>query len=147
MMAGGIADAEVYVACDALADRWACAQVALDVARRAGLPKARCFAAAHCASELASNAVRHAGGGVLVVRALGGAPAAVEIVCRDLGPGIDDLERARADGWSRGRALDAGDARTAGLGTGLGAVHRFAQSVLVTPGPRGVGTTVIVRLW
>lgn len=138
---------EVRVVCDALADRWACAQAALDVARRAGLAAARCHAAAHCASELASNAVRHAGGGVLVVRALDAARPEIEIECRDRGPGIPDVPRAMEDGWSRGRSLGPDDPRAPGLGTGLGAVQRFAQSVVITPGSGGIGTTVVVRLW
>ncbi len=78
------------------------------------------------ASELASNAARHGGGGTLWVVPDG---EGVAVVCRDRGPGIADVEVAMADGWSSGRARSADDPPRGGLGTGLGAVRRLAEWV------------------
>src|SRR4051812_45845337 len=69
--------------------------------------------AAIVATELATNLLRHAAGGELLV--LGG-PAGLDLLAWDRGPGISDIAASSADGAStRG-----------GPGTGLGAVRRLA---------------------
>jgi anti-sigma regulatory factor (Ser/Thr protein kinase) len=67
-------------------------------------------------TELATNLVRHARDGQLL---LAGRPARceVEVVSIDSGPGIEDVERSLGDGYSTGGTP----------GTGLGAVRRLAQ--------------------
>ena len=89
------------------------------------------------ATELATNLVRHGGGGELLVRPLSTAEAAgLEIVALDRGPGMLDLDEAMRDGYS-----------TAGTnGSGLGAVRRLAQGFSVFSAP-GVGTAVLARLF
>ncbi|MEU5881450.1 ATP-binding SpoIIE family protein phosphatase [Spirillospora sp. NPDC047279] len=70
-------------------------------------------------SEAASNLHKHAVNGVFgvwIVRT--GGVAAIEFVCLDSGPGIADVSRSMADGYS-----------TSGtLGIGLGAISRLADS-------------------
>jgi anti-sigma regulatory factor (Ser/Thr protein kinase) len=66
------------------------------------------------ATELATNLVRHTRGGEMIVRAAGDA---LDIVAWDRGPGIGDIERSLADGFST----------AGGAGTGLGAVSRLSD--------------------
>lgn len=95
-------------------------------------------------NELARNVVVHARAGELALRALDGAPAAaatggpsgVEVLALDKGPGIADVGRALADGFS-----------TAGTaGTGLGAARRQSQQFEVWSEP-GQGTAVVARVF
>ncbi|MCL4367924.1 MAG: ATP-binding protein/SpoIIE family protein phosphatase [Actinobacteria bacterium] len=85
-------------------------------------------------SELATNLVKHAGGGTLTLTPLS-APAGIEIESLDSGPGIPDARRATADGFS-----------TAGsLGYGLGTVNRLMDDLEITALPDGRGTRVVCR--
>src|SRR5690348_7468410 len=70
------------------------------------------------ATELATNLLRHAGGGELLLQTLGiEGTAVVEMLALDRGPGMADVERCMMDGYS-----------TIGTpGTGLGAVRRLAD--------------------
>lgn len=87
-------------------------------------------------TEAATNIVRHAGGGAIVLRALGGGDtAAVEVLALDKGPGIFNVERAMSDGYS-----------TAGTaGQGLGAIRRLAH-VFAIHSLRDVGTALLARI-
>lgn len=86
-------------------------------------------------TELATNLVRHARGGRLLVTARP-ARAEVEVLAIDQGPGIDDVDRCMHDGFStRGTA-----------GTGLGAVRRLSQQFDVHSGvPGGTVIAAVVR--
>ena len=83
-------------------------------------------------SELARNALRHAGAGSLELR-FDGEPAPGQLVARvsDRGPGIDDL----------GRLLDGSGGGAAGPGFGLVAVRRLADRFDIQSTP-GAGTVV-----
>ena len=86
-------------------------------ARAVGFPDERVNEIQIVVSELASNLVKHAGGGDLVVRAMpgDGAPG-LQVVTIDSGPGCRDIEALVRDGVStRGT-----------LGVGLGAARRLA---------------------
>ena len=69
-------------------------------------------------SELARNIVVHAGGGVVEIkppiRGTGG-KLGLEIVAKDSGPGIPDVDEALRDGFTTGT----------GLGSGLGGARRL----------------------
>ncbi|MBA8948749.1 anti-sigma regulatory factor [Actinomadura namibiensis] len=91
------------------------------------------------ATELATNLIKHARGGHLLVNVLAPAdarsPASVQLVAVDDGPGIPDVPGALADGHS-----------TAGsLGVGLGTCRRAAADFDVYS-PPGRGTAVLVRV-
>jgi serine/threonine-protein kinase RsbT len=95
---------------------------------------AECIALA--VSELATNLVRYANGGeilLLTVAKPGGTGLQVE--SHDGGPGIPDLERVLEDGFSTG----------GGLGSGLPSVRRLMDDFLISSGPNG--TTVTARKW
>lgn len=87
-------------------------------------------------TEAATNIVRHAGGGVIVLRALGsGSSAAIEMLALDKGPGLGNLERAMSDGFS-----------TSGTaGVGLGAIQRLANFFEVHS-QRDAGTALMARI-
>lgn len=88
-------------------------------------------------SELASNLVRHAGGGRLEFRGLQEeSRTGLEIESIDQGPGIPDVEEALRDGFS-----------TAGsLGYGLGAVNRLMDRLDINS-RQGQGTHLLCRRW
>ncbi|HUR93792.1 MAG TPA: SpoIIE family protein phosphatase, partial [Gemmatimonadales bacterium] len=85
---------------------------------------------------LATNLVRHAGGGEMLARPLARkGEAGVEVVTLDRGPGIARVDQALRDGFS-----------TAGTnGVGLGAVSRLASRCDLYSMP-GTGTAVVARM-
>jgi anti-sigma regulatory factor (Ser/Thr protein kinase) len=84
-------------------------------------------------TELATNLVRHAGGGEIIVGA--GPGRTVDAISVDRGPGITDPGRARVDGYST----------QSGPGNGLGAIDRLSATMDMQTGP-GQGTVIAVRL-
>jgi serine/threonine-protein kinase RsbT len=91
-------------------------------------------------SELARNVVRYAtdGRGEAEMRPLAGAGgvAGLEIVVRDEGPGIADVDLALREGYTSGR----------GLGMGLPGTRRLMDEMAIDSAP-GRGTTVTIRKW
>jgi serine/threonine-protein kinase RsbT len=88
-------------------------------------------------SELARNILKYAGRGeVVIARITGDRGAGVEIIARDRGPGIADVERALQDHFS-----------TSGtLGLGLPGVRRLMAEFEIVSSP-GQGTCVTARKW
>lgn len=87
-------------------------------------------------TELATNLVKHATNGVLVLRVVSEANgSSVEVLALDAGPGIADITACVRDGYS-----------TAGSpGTGLGAIIRLS-SLSEIYSLQGKGTAVLARL-
>ncbi|HET9741508.1 MAG TPA: ATP-binding SpoIIE family protein phosphatase [Terriglobales bacterium] len=86
-------------------------------------------------SELARNVLLHGGGGEIVLQCVGSdTGSAVNVLALDRGPGIQDVGRALADGYS-----SAGTS-----GTGLGAVNRMASLEVYTQA--GKGTAVLATV-
>ncbi len=112
-------------------------RLAVSVGARAGLSPAESSDLGIVATEIASNAVLHAGGGELVLRLLG-APGAggLELLCIDRGPGMADVAASSRDGHSTGGTM----------GTGLGAARRIAHQFDIHS-VAGLGTIVLVRMW
>jgi serine/threonine-protein kinase RsbT len=90
-------------------------------------------------SEVARNIVTHAGRGEIEMQVISaedrrnGEPA-VEVIARDDGPGIADIDLAMQDGYSTGR----------GLGLGLPGARRLMDEFEITS-EVGVGTTIVMR--
>jgi anti-sigma regulatory factor (Ser/Thr protein kinase) len=101
-----------------------------------GIDEVTAERAAIVATEAARNAVRHGGGGMLILRGLGPPErGGVELLALDRGPGIPDLAAALRDGYS-----------TAGTpGHGLGAMSRLATRFEVWSAP-GAGTAVLAHV-
>lgn len=112
-------------------------RLAVTVGRRAGLSAAESSDLGIVVTEIASNAVRHAGGGELILRLLGGPEAGgVEMLCVDRGRGMINVAESSRDGHSTGGSM----------GTGLGAARRIAH-VFDIHSVAGLGTLVLARLW
>jgi anti-sigma regulatory factor (Ser/Thr protein kinase) len=106
-------------------------------AQALGFDDAAAGRAALVATELGTNLVKHARGGRLLLAAVQGDDGAplLELMSLDDGPGITDIGRSMADGYS-----------TAGTpGTGLGAARRLsALFELHTAVPHG--TLIVARI-
>ncbi len=89
------------------------------------------------ASELARNILKYAGTGhISHSQLVDGAKRGVEVVARDEGPGIADVDQALADNFS-----------TSGtLGLGLPGVKRLVDEFDLNS-EVGVGTTVAFKVW
>lgn len=81
-------------------------------------------------SEIARNAIIHGGGGEMSVY-VDARRGRVTILCRDDGPGIEDMQTAMRDGYST----------TKSMGRGLGGAKRLADAFELISAP-GEGTTV-----
>ncbi|MBB6095118.1 anti-sigma regulatory factor (Ser/Thr protein kinase) [Povalibacter uvarum] len=93
--------------------------------------------AAIVATELASNLVKHGGGGQLLVSSYeDGSGHGIQCIALDRGRGIANLQECMRDGYS-----------TAGgsAGAGLGAVQRQSSFMQVASWP-GVGTALLARI-
>jgi anti-sigma regulatory factor (Ser/Thr protein kinase) len=98
---------------------------------RAGFDQTGVGRAAIVVTELATNLLKHAGGGEIVLDTAEG----LQILALDKGPGMSDVEACLADGYSTGGTR----------GEGLGAIRRQSQAFEVYSRP-GLGTAVLTRL-
>jgi serine/threonine-protein kinase RsbT len=88
-------------------------------------------------SELARNIVSYARDGEITIRPLANAAQqGLEIIARDRGPGIKDVEQV----------LQVGFSTSGGLGLGLPGVRRLMDEFEIQSKP-GAGTTVVARKW
>lgn len=88
-------------------------------------------------TEAATNLVKHATGGEILLYALqSGRVGGVEVLALDRGPGIANVAQVLRDGYS-----SAGSP-----GTGMGAIRRLADSFDIYSIP-GTGTALLARLW
>ena len=88
-------------------------------------------------SELANNIVKYAGcGEILMDRINIGSRTGIQVIARDRGPGIEDVQQAMADHYSSGNTL----------GLGLPGVKRMMDEFELTSEP-GKKTTVTIRKW
>jgi serine/threonine-protein kinase RsbT len=88
------------------------------------------------ASELSRNVWVHAKGGLARVAVLRGNRIGVELSFVDRGPGIADINRALAGGYSTANSL----------GLGLSGTKRLVDEFHIETEP-GRGTTVVIRKW
>jgi len=88
-------------------------------------------------TELATNLLKHAGGGEIILRTIQTEDQpGIEILSLDKGPGIRDINECLRDGYS-----------TVGSpGTGLGAIHRLSSFFDIYSLP-GQGVVALSRMW
>ncbi|MFJ8081818.1 SpoIIE family protein phosphatase [Streptomyces sp. NPDC096205] len=109
---------------------------------RAGLDAHSTAVAALVATELATNLVKHASGGRIVINLAGPsgtraqAVPGVQIASLDHGPGIDDVPAALRDGYTTARTS---------LGAGLGTCLRLSGDFDLHSRP-GRGTVAVARI-
>jgi serine/threonine-protein kinase RsbT len=115
-------------------------QQAREVARDLGFGLVDQSRIATAVSELTRNVVRYAtnGQGEVLIREL--EPSAmgigIEVIVRDDGPGIANVEQALREGFSSGT----------GLGMGLSGTRRLTDEMVIDSA-LGRGTTVTIRKW
>jgi len=112
-------------------------RIALWLATDLGFAEDRAGNAALIATELATNLMKHARGGEILLRPLcseSGEREGLEIAALDTGPGMD-FGRSQRDGYST----------TGTLGHGLGAVERLADAVDVYSHTSGTAIVATLR--
>ncbi len=112
-------------------------RAAVDMAESSGFDAEQAGTVGLAVTELASNVLKHAGNGRLLLRPLhSDGIDGVELIALDKGPGIANVSASLRDGHS-----------TSGtLGGGLGALARMSESFEVFTQP-GQGTAVRLELW
>jgi len=129
-------DDQVRIAIRADSDVVTARQRAREVAAGIGFTGTDLTVIATAVSEVTRNIVRFAGSGEVVVRPLDSPRRGIEVVARDTGPGIRDVEQALTDGYSTYR----------GLGLGLPGARRLMDEFAIVSEP-GRGTTVTMTKW
>jgi serine/threonine-protein kinase RsbT len=133
---GRTRDHEVCVPIRADSDIVAARQAARELASRLGFSRTDLTLIATAVSEMARNIVRFAHSGEIVVELLEQPRRGVQVVARDTGPGIPDVEQALLDGYSTYH----------GLGLGLPGARRLMDQFEVVS-VVGRGTTVTMTKW
>ncbi len=125
-----------------LADAIWCGARGMRFAKALGFGEQDQWAVAIAVEELVTNAVKHALGGTLTLSKLAG-ERGLAIVIEDDGPGIANTEDAVKDGYHQGHFIDPDEPAQdhTGLGSGLGAVKRMTDHLLIERRPEG-GTRV-----
>jgi anti-sigma regulatory factor (Ser/Thr protein kinase) len=109
-------------------------RAAVSIAEAAGLEQGDRSDIGIVATEAASNIVRHAGRGEMLLRPVDG--PGLELIALDGGPGMGDVEACLADGYSsRGS-----------MGGGFGAMRRLAREFSIWSAP-GQGTALVCRFF
>lgn len=107
------------------------------LAGRLGFSRTDATLIATAISEIGRNILVHAGTGeVSIAETADGDLLGIEVVARDRGPGIPDVERALSEGYATGN----------GLGLGLPGAKRLMDEFSIETQP-GHGTTVTMRKW
>lgn len=133
---GPVRDDEVQVAIHDDPDIVAARQAAREMATRAGFRGTDLTLLATAVSEVARNIVRFADHGAVTIQLLTEPRPGIRVVARDSGPGIRDVDRAMADGFSTDE----------GLGLGLPGARRLVDEFEITS-EVGRGTTVVLTKW
>jgi len=112
-------------------------QEARALAAKIGFSSSEQIFIATAISEAARNILQYAGSGeITLIQVKDGSKTGIEIIARDQGPGIKDVQRAMEDGYST----------SGGLGLGLPGIKRLMSELHVKSAP-GKGTTVTIRKW
>jgi serine/threonine-protein kinase RsbT len=112
-------------------------QRARQIAKDLGFDQFAVAALTTAASELSRNVWVHAQKGIARISVLhNGRKIGIELEFVDQGPGIADLNRALAGGFSTAKSL----------GLGLSGTKRLVDDFNVDTAP-GRGTTVVIRKW
>lgn len=110
---------------------------ARQILARIGFDTSSEFVIASAVSELSTNILRYAGSGTITMRRIrNDHENGFEVVARDQGPGIEDIETALKDNYSTGK----------GLGLGLPSVKRIMDTMEIWSEPEK-GTCITARIW
>jgi serine/threonine-protein kinase RsbT len=129
--------AAVRVPIQSFADIVMARQECRRMASALGVPNATLTVMTAAISEVARNIVEHAKEGEISITPIGrGALRGLQIVARDRGPGIVDLDTAMRDGYSTNRSL----------GIGLPGARRLMDQFDISS-VVGQGTTITMTKW
>jgi len=107
------------------------------LAQRLGFGPTDVTLVATAISEVARNITTFAGQGEIVLRMVRSRDrVGVEVVARDAGPGISDVDAALADGYTT----------SGGMGLGLPGARRLMDEFTIESRV-GAGTTIVLRKW
>jgi anti-sigma regulatory factor (Ser/Thr protein kinase) len=110
---------------------------AVALAQELKMGENRCGAVAIAATEMATNLIKHAGRGHVLVQQLPRTEKpGLRVIAVDKGPGVADIPRAFQDGHTTANSI----------GSGLGAIRRLSDSFDFYSAP-GSGTVVIADFW
>ena len=129
-------DNEIRVRISADSDVVEARKGARDLAARLGFSKTEMTVIATAVSEISRNIVRFAERGEVFLELVDEPRAGLRVVARDIGPGIPDVERALAEGYSTYR----------GLGLGLPGARRLMDEFDIAS-ELGRGTTITMTKW
>lgn len=111
-------------------------RLAKTLAEQNGFGEADAGRAALVATELATNVIKHGGGGEILIGAYEEDDRrGVQVLALDRGPGMGNVEACLRDGYSSGGTR----------GNGLGAVMRQSHFVDIASWP-GLGTAILARI-
>jgi serine/threonine-protein kinase RsbT len=114
----------------------AACRAATDLGRSSGLSELAAAELRLICSELATNLLNHAGGGILgIATVVEGEHRGVRVEAVDTGPGIDDVNLAMTEGYTS----------VGGLGQGLPLARRLATTFELDSTPQG--TRVVATKW
>lgn len=117
-------------------DRFGSASKAMDIALQCGASKQAAWEIGTSVAELASNAVKHGGGGTVSVALETGARLSLHVTVSDSGPGFPEAKpEPEPERWAYRFAGQ-------GLGVGLEGVRRLMDEVHIDSRP-GEGATVV----
>ncbi|MBF0230771.1 MAG: anti-sigma regulatory factor [Desulfamplus sp.] len=108
------------------------------MAAQIGFNEAQQFLIATAASELSTNIIRYAKKGFVILRTISKNhdSRGIEIIAKDNGSGIEDIDRAMQEHFSTGNSL----------GLGLPSVKRIMDEFFIESSPEN-GTLVIAKKW
>ena len=125
------------VAIERESDIVAARQKGRELCAELGFPNTDRTLVATAISEVARNIVRYAQRGEIVLdRTEARGRVGIEVVARDSGPGIADIDLAMRDGFSTGQSL----------GLGLPGAKRLMDEFELVSAP-SAGTTITMRKW
>jgi serine/threonine-protein kinase RsbT len=131
-------DSDLVISIESDADVVAARQRARQLAGEADLTSTDQTLLATAISEVARNITAYAKRGEVLLSVVSDSNGrrGIQVVARDQGPGIDDIEQALRDGFSTG----------SGLGLGLPGARRLVDEFSIDSAP-GRGTTVTLVKW
>lgn len=111
-------------------------RAAIALCRNEGLDETLAANAGLIATEICTNLLKHAKGGEVFLSALSGRSGpGLELLAVDRGPGMADVDRCLADGYSSAESS----------GTGLGAIARLSQEFDIYSEPEK-GTVLVAQI-
>jgi serine/threonine-protein kinase RsbT len=130
-------DDETHVPIDREGDIVTARQKARELAVKVGFAGSDLTIIATAISEVARNIVVYARRGEIILSSLArGNKRGLQVIARDDGPGIPDIEMAMRDGFSTGKSL----------GLGLPGAKRLMDEFGIES-TVGTGTTITMRKW